>query len=31
MLVDQRYARGVEVSFFGARCLANPLIAQLAA
>ncbi len=31
MLVDQHYARGVEVSFFGGRCLANPLIAQLAA
>jgi KDO2-lipid IV(A) lauroyltransferase len=31
MLVDQHYARGVEVIFFGRRCLANPLIAQLAA
>ncbi len=25
MLVDQHYAKGVEVSFFGRPCLANPL------
>ena len=30
MVVDQHYSRGVEVTFFGRRCLANPLIAQLA-
>ena len=30
MVVDQHYGRGVEVTFFGRRCLANPLIAQLA-
>jgi KDO2-lipid IV(A) lauroyltransferase len=30
MLVDQHYGRGVEVTFFGRRCLANPLIAMLA-
>jgi KDO2-lipid IV(A) lauroyltransferase len=30
MLVDQHYTKGVEVSFFGRRCLANPLIAALA-
>src|SRR5438270_151217 len=29
MLVDQHYERGVEVSFFGRRCMANPLIARL--
>ena len=30
MLVDQHFVRGVDVSFFGRRCKANPLIAQLA-
>ncbi len=30
MLVDQHYAKGVEVTFFGRRCLANSLIALLA-
>jgi KDO2-lipid IV(A) lauroyltransferase len=30
MLVDQHYTRGVEVTFFGRRCLANPLVAVLA-
>jgi len=30
MLVDQHDFRGVEVSFFGRRCKANPLIAYLA-
>ncbi len=30
MLVDQHFAKGVEVTFFGRRCLANPLIAMLA-
>jgi KDO2-lipid IV(A) lauroyltransferase len=30
MLVDQHYVRGVDVSFFGRRCKANPLMAQLA-
>jgi Kdo2-lipid IVA lauroyltransferase/acyltransferase len=30
MLVDQHYSKGVEVIFFGRRCLANPLIALLA-
>jgi Kdo2-lipid IVA lauroyltransferase/acyltransferase len=30
MLVDQHYTRGVEVTFFGHRCKANPLIARLA-
>ena len=30
MLVDQHYVRGVDVNFFGRRCKANPLIAQLA-
>jgi len=30
MLVDQHYAKGVEVNFFGRPCLANPLIAVLA-
>ncbi len=30
MLVDQHYGKGVEVTFFGRRCLANPLIAVLA-
>ena len=30
MLVDQHYTKGVEVIFFGRRCMANPLIARLA-
>jgi KDO2-lipid IV(A) lauroyltransferase len=30
MLVDQHYVKGVDVTFFGRRCKANPLIAQLA-
>jgi KDO2-lipid IV(A) lauroyltransferase len=30
MLVDQYYSRGVPVTFFGRRTLANPLIARLA-
>jgi Kdo2-lipid IVA lauroyltransferase/acyltransferase len=30
MLVDQHFSRGVEVEFFGRRCLANSLIARLA-
>ena len=30
MLVDQHSTRGVEVTFFGRRCMANPLIAMLA-
>ena len=30
MLVDQYYVKGVEVTFFGRRCMANPLIAKLA-
>ncbi len=30
MLVDQYYTRGAEVTFFGRRTLANPLIARLA-
>jgi KDO2-lipid IV(A) lauroyltransferase len=30
MLVDQHYVRGVDVTFFGRRCKANPLLAQLA-
>jgi KDO2-lipid IV(A) lauroyltransferase len=30
MLADQHYSKGVEVMFFGRRCLANPLIAMLA-
>jgi Kdo2-lipid IVA lauroyltransferase/acyltransferase len=30
MLVDQHYVKGVEVTFFGRRCLANPLVAMLA-
>ena len=29
-LVDQHYVKGVKVTFFGRRCKANPLIAQLA-
>jgi KDO2-lipid IV(A) lauroyltransferase len=30
MLADQHFTRGVEVTFFGRTCLANPLIAMLA-
>ncbi|NJL07037.1 MAG: lipid A biosynthesis lauroyl acyltransferase [Methylacidiphilales bacterium] len=30
MLVDQRFGRGVPVTFFGRRCMANPTIARLA-
>jgi len=30
MLVDQHYVNGAEVTFFGRRCLSNPLIAMLA-
>ncbi len=30
MLVDQHYTRGVDVTFFGRTCKANPLIAMLA-
>lgn len=30
MLVDQHFGKGVAVTFFGRRCLANPLIAMLA-
>jgi KDO2-lipid IV(A) lauroyltransferase len=30
ILVDQHYVRGVEVTFFGRRCTANPLVAVLA-
>jgi KDO2-lipid IV(A) lauroyltransferase len=30
MLVDQHYVKGVEVTFFGRRCRANPLLATLA-
>ena len=30
MLADQHYTKGVEVTFFGRRCLANPLVAALA-
>ena len=30
MLVDQYYVRGVEVTFFGQRTMANPLLARLA-
>jgi len=30
MLVDQHYVKGVEVTFFGRTCRANPLIAMLA-
>ncbi len=30
MLVDQRFSRGVDVTFFGRRCKANPTIARLA-
>jgi KDO2-lipid IV(A) lauroyltransferase len=30
MVVDQHFSRGVEVTFFGRRCMANPSIARLA-
>lgn len=30
MLVDQRFSRGVDVTFFGRRCKANPAVARLA-
>jgi KDO2-lipid IV(A) lauroyltransferase len=30
MLVDQHFSRGVDVTFFGRRCKANPAIARLA-
>jgi Kdo2-lipid IVA lauroyltransferase/acyltransferase len=30
MLVDQHFSRGVDVTFFGRRCRANPTIARLA-
>jgi Kdo2-lipid IVA lauroyltransferase/acyltransferase len=30
MLVDQRYGKGVDVTFFGRTCKASPLLAQLA-
>jgi KDO2-lipid IV(A) lauroyltransferase len=30
MLVDQHYSKGVDVTFFGRNCKANPLIARLA-
>lgn len=30
MLVDQHFSRGVDVSFFGRRCKANPSVARLA-
>jgi KDO2-lipid IV(A) lauroyltransferase len=30
MLVDQHYVNGAQVTFFGRRCLANPLVAMLA-
>jgi len=30
MLVDQHYVKGVDVTFFGRSCKANPLLAQLA-
>src|SRR5262245_4745379 len=30
MLVDQHYVKGVEVTFFGRPCMANPLMAALA-
>jgi Kdo2-lipid IVA lauroyltransferase/acyltransferase len=30
VLVDQHYTKGVEVTFFGRRCRANPLVAALA-
>jgi KDO2-lipid IV(A) lauroyltransferase len=30
ILVDQHYGKGVEVTFFGRRCKANPMLARLA-
>jgi KDO2-lipid IV(A) lauroyltransferase len=30
MLVDQHYGNGPEVTFFGRRCRANPMLARLA-
>jgi len=30
MLVDQHFTKGVEVTFFGRKCSANPLLASLA-
>jgi KDO2-lipid IV(A) lauroyltransferase len=30
MLADQHFVKGVDVTFFGRRCKANPLVAQLA-
>jgi Kdo2-lipid IVA lauroyltransferase/acyltransferase len=30
ILADQHYTRGIEVTFFGRKCLANPLVARLA-
>jgi Kdo2-lipid IVA lauroyltransferase/acyltransferase len=30
LLVDQHFSRGVEVTFFGRRCRANPMLARLA-
>lgn len=30
MLTDQRFSRGVDITFFGRRCKANPAIARLA-
>lgn len=30
MLVDQHFSRGVDVTFFGGRCKANPTVARLA-
>ena len=30
MLVDQHYGPGIEVSFFGRPCMANPLLARVA-
>ena len=30
MLVDQHFSRGVDITFFGRRCKANPTIARLA-
>ena len=30
MLVDQHFSRGIDVTFFGRRCKANPTIARLA-
>src|SRR5271163_2339012 len=30
MLIDQRWSRGVDITFFGRRCKANPTLARLA-